>query len=109
MHLPHRLIVITPTELVDEYDNPTPALDYGPAAPRRILWGLLQPTGSTETAEPGRAPVTMSWRLFTLQAIGARERIEWNGRVLQVDGEPARWSPRFGHTHYEATVTAVEG
>ncbi|MBP2320488.1 hypothetical protein JOF56_000873 [Kibdelosporangium banguiense] len=109
MQLPHRLIVITPAEQTDEYDNPTPALDYGPAAPRRTLWGLLQPAASTEDPQPGRVPVTTSWRLFTVQPISARERVEWNGRVLEVNGEPARWSPRFGHVHYEATLTTVEG
>ncbi|SMD27068.1 head-tail adaptor protein [Kibdelosporangium aridum] len=93
MQLPHRLILVTPTELVDEYDNPTPALDYGPAAPRRTVWGLLQPTASAETAEPGRVPVTKSWRLFTVQPIATRERVEWNGRVLEIDGEPARTKP----------------
>jgi hypothetical protein len=109
MQLPHRLIVITPTELVDEYDNPTGRLEYGPDAPRREIWGQLQPTGSREDPQPGRQPVITTWRLFTFQAIQARERVEWNGRTLDVQGEPDAWAPRPGRIHYETILSTVEG
>ena len=109
MQFPHQLEVITPTESTDAYDNPTPQLEYGPDAPRRTAWGLLQPGGSTEPVQPGRAPVVTTWRLFTGAPLGARERIVWHGRVFEVTGDPAYWSPRFGHTHYEARLTHVQG
>jgi hypothetical protein len=99
MQLPHRLIVITPTEQTDE---------YGPAAPRRTVWGLLQPAASAEAAQPGRAPVTTSWRLFTREAIRARERVEYDGRTYLVVGEPAHWTPRPGHSHYETTLAHLQ-
>ncbi len=101
--------MITPLLVVDEYDNPAPARDYGPAAPRRAIRGLMQPGGSTEPAAPHRQPVVTSWRLFTTAAVTARERIVWQGRTFEITGEPARWSPRFGHVHYEAVLTHVEG
>jgi hypothetical protein len=109
IQLPHRFLVVTPTPVTDEYDNPTPDSDYGPDAPRRVMWGLLQPVTSTEPTEPGRRPVVTSWRLFGIECLAARERIEWKGRVLEVEGEPDRWEPRFGHIHYETRLRHVEG
>lgn len=101
--------MITPAETTDEYDNPAPAHDYGPDAARRAIWGLVQPGGSREPTAPGRQPVVSTWRLFTTSPVAARERIVWNGRVFEVSGEPATWAPRFGHTHYEARLTHVQG
>ncbi|XVV05332.1 hypothetical protein ACQPW3_08050 [Actinosynnema sp. CA-248983] len=109
MQFPHRFLVVTPTPVADAYDNPTPDLDYGPDAARRVMWGHLQPLGSTEPAEPGRRPVVTRWRLFTIEPVTARERIEWQGRVLDVDGEPDRFEPRFGLVHYETRLKHVEG
>lgn len=97
------------SEVVDEYDNPTPRLDYGPSASRRLLRALIQPTGSREPIAPGRQAVTATWRLFSTAPIAAHERVVWQGRRFEVTGEPAVWSPRFGHTHYEAILTHVEG
>jgi hypothetical protein len=101
--------VITPREIPDEYGNPTPRLDYGPAAPRRVLRGLLQPRASDDTAEPGRHAVTAHWWLFTHEPIRARERVEHDGRTYTVDGQPARWAPRPGRVHYETNLTHIEG
>ncbi|MEV6609903.1 hypothetical protein [Kutzneria sp. NPDC051319] len=112
MRLPHRLTVVTPAEVVDQYDNPTPALDYGPAAARRELDGLLQPRGDprgTDTPEQGRQSREGLWWLFTAQPVTARERVEYGGAVYAVQGFPHRWEPRPGHVHYETTLTHVEG
>ncbi|GAA1306031.1 hypothetical protein [Saccharothrix xinjiangensis] len=46
---------------------------------------------------------------FGIERLAARERIEWKGRVLEVEGEPDRWEPRFGHVHYETRLRHVEG
>ncbi|NUT47327.1 MAG: hypothetical protein HOV94_08445 [Saccharothrix sp.] len=109
MQLPHRFLIVTPTTATDEYDNPTPALDYGPDAQRRVAWGHLQPAGSTESAEPGRRPVVTRWRLFSIEPVTAHQRIEWRGLVLDVDGEPDRFEPRFGLVHYETRLKHVKG
>ncbi|ONI92472.1 hypothetical protein ALI22I_03465 [Saccharothrix sp. ALI-22-I] len=74
-----------------------------------MAWGHLQPAGSTEPAEPGRRPVVTAWRLFTLEPVAARERVEWNGKTLDVVGEPDRFSPRFGRVHWETRLKHVEG
>ncbi|MFD1045653.1 hypothetical protein ACFQ1S_08770 [Kibdelosporangium lantanae] len=109
MQLSHRLVVVSPIEVTDEYDNPTASLEYGPSAPRREIWGQLQPAGSRDDPQPGRQPVISTWRLFTFSPIHARERIEWQGRALDVQGEPDAWAPRPGRTHYEAKLSTVEG
>jgi hypothetical protein len=109
MQLPHRLTVISPVAVPDDYDNPNPRQDYGPLAPRRTVWANVQPDASTEPAAPARGPVVTGWRVFTYDPIGARERVVWNGRVCEVDGEPSRWSPRFGRVHYELVLRHVEG
>lgn len=113
LNLPHLLTVISPREVPDAYDNPTPALDYGPDAPRRTVAGLLLPrdtvrTGGTESA-PGRVAVTAAWWLLTAEPIHARERITHDGRTFTVEGEPARFEPRAGFLHYEIVLTHTEG
>ncbi|MFD6070315.1 phage head completion protein [Amycolatopsis lurida] len=109
MRFPHRLTVVTPVSVPDEYENPVPRLTYGPDAPRRTVAGFMQPGSSTEPAAPSRQAVVTGWRAFTAAPVTSRERIEWDGRTFEVSGEPARWSPRFGYVHYELTLTHVEG
>lgn len=109
MNLPHQLIVITPREVPDAYDNPAPALDYGPDAPRRAVAGLLLPRGGDTEPSPGRVAVTGVWWLLTTDPIHARERITHNGRTLAVEGEPARFEPRPGFVHFETVLTHTEG
>lgn len=109
LYLPHLLTVITPVEVRDEYDNPTPRLDYGQAAPRRHMRGLLQPRTSTGQTQPGRQAITSTWWTYTVEPIHPRERVEHHDRVYAVDGEPERWEPRPGRVHFETTLTHVEG
>jgi hypothetical protein len=52
---PRHLVVTTPTSATNEYDNLH--ADYGPDTPQNVLWGLVQPEGSTEPAESARHPV----------------------------------------------------
>lgn len=109
VQLPHRLVVVNPVEVSDAYDNPVPELHYGSAASLRTVYAHVQPISSTEHAEPGRTPVITRWRVFTRSPIGAHERVEWRGLVLEVDGQPLEWAPRFGHTHFEVVLRQVRG
>ncbi|GAA4527461.1 hypothetical protein [Amycolatopsis samaneae] len=113
MNLPHQLVVISPREVTDAYDNPTPTLDYGPDAPRRAVAGLLLPRDSVRASRtdptPGRAPVTSGWWLLTTDPIHPRERVVHDGRTFTVDGEPARFAPHPGLVHYETVLTHTEG
>lgn len=56
LNLPHQLIVITPREVPDAYDNPAPALDYGPGAPRRAVAGLLLPRDTARSGGTDPSP-----------------------------------------------------
>lgn len=111
MRLPHQLVVITPREISDAYDNPTLELDYGSDAPRRTVAGLLLPRDTARGTDPapGRAPVTGGWWLLTTDPIRARERVVYDGRVFTVEGEPAQFAPRPGFVHYETVLTHTEG
>ncbi|WP_326950256.1 hypothetical protein OG439_16600 [Amycolatopsis sp. NBC_01307] len=93
----------------DAYDNPVPALDYGPDAPRRAVAGLMLPRGGDTELSPGRSAVTGVWWLLTAEPIGARERVVFDGRTFTVEGEPARFEPRPGFLHYETVLTHTEG
>jgi hypothetical protein len=106
---PHSLTVITGIPRVDEYDNPTPSLDYGPTAPRRTITGLMQPVGSRAPVEHGRQAEITTWRLHTHDVLHGRERVMWRGMTLRCDGEPAEYSPRFGLHYVQATLTHVKG
>lgn len=70
---------------------------------------MLQPRTSSSENEPGRQAVTGTWWLFTLDPIHARERVEFEGRVYDVDGEPERWEPRPGRVHYETSLISTNG
>ncbi|GLY51301.1 hypothetical protein Lesp01_49570 [Lentzea sp. NBRC 102530] len=70
---------------------------------------MLQPRTSNTENEPGRQAVTGTWWLFTAEPIAARERVEYDGRVYQVEGEPERWEPRPGRVHYETNLSRVDG
>ncbi|MGH2375098.1 MAG: phage head completion protein [bacterium] len=109
MQLPHRLVVVNPVEIVDEYNNPVPGLHYGSGASLRTVYAHVQPIASSESADPGRTPVVTRWRVFATEPIGPQERVEWRGMVFEVDGEPLEWTPRFGHTHFEITLRRIEG
>lgn len=71
--------------------------------------GLLQPRTGTDQAEPGRHAITVTWWLLSFEPIRARERVEFDGHVYAVDGEPERWEPRPGRAHYETTLTRGDG
>lgn len=109
MQLPHKITLVTPIEIADEYGNPVSTLDYGSAARRRDALGLMQPQASTEKAQPGRQVMIARWRLFIRTRLAASERVEWRGRVFEVEAAPEVWSTHQGHRHTEATLRLVGG
>lgn len=106
MQLPHTVLVVEPAEMADEYGNPVPRLDYQRGT-RRPAPALMQPLTSQEQDEPGRHTVASRWRLFTFAEIPPRARVEWRGRVYEIEGEPQVWTPRPGHRHVEAVLKVV--
>lgn len=73
----------------------------------------IQPTVSTEDVRD-RELLVNTYTLFTSRGrdidLLATDRVEWNGTVLQVVGDPNRWpAPGGGVHHVEATLRAVTG
>jgi hypothetical protein len=75
----------------------------------------IQPTSQTETTDATRTAVVTGWRVQseegTAPDITAADRIEWNGMVLEVQGEVAPWpDPLTGaHHHTEFTMVRATG
>ncbi|MGI8310671.1 hypothetical protein [Saccharopolyspora hattusasensis] len=108
MQLPHTITLIIPAEVADAYSNPVSQLDYRRGSRRAVL-ALMQPMPSHDAAEPGRKAVVSRWRLFTFADIPPQARVEWRGRVFDIEGEPQVWEPRRGRRHVEAFLRVVEG
>lgn len=108
IRFPHSIVIITPVPVSDAYDNPTAAWDYGPAATRRDGWGRLTPAGSTETPDLARRATVSRMDLVTFDRVAAHDRVQWKGRVFEVDGVDV-YEPRFGLTSYQARLKHVSG
>lgn len=96
----------------DRY-NPAAARPDWSAATRTTAQAIIEQEASSE-ALGSRDTVTSAWRLFTLPGVDidltAYDRIEWNGRTLEVDGAPAKVTGRGGSVHHiEARLREVTG
>jgi hypothetical protein len=91
--------------------------DWSDGAVSRLTVGQLniQPTSQVETTDATRTAVVTGWRVQseegTAPDITARDRIEWNGMTLLVEGEVAPWSDPLvdGHHHTEFTMVRATG
>jgi hypothetical protein len=73
----------------------------------------VQPGGGTEDVRDRDMSVS-SWTLYTARGqdidLLATDRVEVDGRTLQVDGDPNRWpAPGGGVHHVEARLKEVTG
>lgn len=92
-------------------------LDWSPAAVDRATLPPLniQPRVQTESTEPERNPVVTGWRVQSDEGVdldvAARDRIEWNDELFEVDGDVARWpDPLEGGVHHtEFNIVRVTG
>ena len=106
--LPLTVTLIRPTTSPDRYGSTIP--DYGPAAARTPIRAWVEQTSASEPLSDGRAPAITAWLLITNHLdIQARDRIEHDGRVFEVDGVPAPVHTPAGVHHLEAHLTSVEG
>ncbi|MFD4637385.1 hypothetical protein ACFWN2_08735 [Lentzea sp. NPDC058436] len=92
LRLPHRLTIVTPAEHPTSTTTRFPCSTTASGLPPRRGRDAATRTSAT-TAEPGRQAVTGTWWAFTLDPIHARERVEYDGRVYQVEGAPEHWEP----------------
>lgn len=86
--------------------------DWTAPASAEIAGCALQPATSTETLDPTRQTVITRWQLFAPPGtdLAAFDRIDVDGVVYEVDGDPADWSAPGGRAdHVAATLQRVEG
>lgn len=87
--------------------------DWTAPARTEVVGVSIQPANTTEDVRD-REQLVNTWSLFTPRGIDldllATDRVEWNGRILQVVGDPNRWpAPGGGVHHVEATLKEVTG
>ena len=106
--LPLVVMLVRPATATDRYGNTT--LDYGDAAARTPIRAWTEQAGATEPLSDGRDPAVTAWLLITNHlGIAARDRIEHDGHLLEVDGVPASVYTPAGVHHLEARLKSVEG
>ncbi|MEV5680966.1 hypothetical protein [Streptomyces sp. NPDC052179] len=97
--------------------NPDGVPDWSPPAVGRADLPPLniQPRVQDEGTEADRSPVITGWRIQADHGVDldvtAQDRIEWDGLLLEVDGEIAQWPDPVegGLDHVEFNVVRVTG
>ncbi|MFJ7250762.1 hypothetical protein ACIQWA_39825 [Kitasatospora sp. NPDC098652] len=106
------VVVLRAPAVVDRYGNEGTARDWSAATRTTVRRVAVQPDVSTE-AEGDRQAVVTGWRLVTRPGadidLVPGDRVVALGRLLEVDGAPARFSVGDRHHHTEARLKAVDG
>ncbi|MGW1836320.1 hypothetical protein [Streptomyces sp. NPDC002067] len=110
VHYTQTVVVLRAPLKADRYGNEV--RDWSAATRTTVRRVSVQPATSTEDAGD-RAAVVTGWHLFTRTGTdidaGPGDRVVAAGRVLDVDGEPARWTVGGRHHHTEVRLKEVAG
>ncbi|MFB6535113.1 hypothetical protein ACFCY8_30215 [Streptomyces noursei] len=111
-HYTQTVTVLRAPFLADRYGNTTSERDWTSATRTTVRRVSVQPSTSIE--ETGDRPaVTTGLRLITRRGIdidvAPGDRIEYAGRFLDVEGEPARYVAGGRHHHTEVQLKEVNG
>jgi hypothetical protein len=102
------VVVQRAAPLLDSSGAPTPQRDWDNATETTLTGVSVQPEGTTEARDAGGVEVTAQWRLFTRRGTSADfragDRVVWDGRTLDVVGDPQRWAGPFGGSHHWEVV-----
>lgn len=96
--------------LVDGQGNPTPQRDWANATSTTYEGVSVQPASTQETWDARGVAVTVDLMLYTRPGqvvdIRADDRVLWDGRTLEVVGEPQVWKHpmRAGVHHLEVML-----
>jgi hypothetical protein len=102
------LVVVHAGTVLDPYNNVT--RDWA-GATRTTVRGVVQGESSLEATD-GRDQTVTTYRCFLPAgtAVTAQDRLEWNGLVLEVDGDPFSWkAPGSALDHVEVVGKVVAG
>ncbi|WP_405459715.1 hypothetical protein OG786_20965 [Streptomyces sp. NBC_00101] len=104
---PHMVTVITRQSAVN------------PRGPRGADWDTAQRVTVQAQVEPGgssenrdnrdQVATTYLVRLPPGTAVSFKDRLEWNGVTLEVNGDPLSWSGLAALDHIQLTATRVRG
>lgn len=108
MKFPHLVVTKRAPLVTDSKGNQL--RDWVNAATSRNIPAWVQPlTSAEQTLNQDR--VVSRWRIFLDPAadVQATDRVVWNGRTFQVDGEIQAWDNGYGTHHLEGFLRSVTG
>ncbi|MEW2034901.1 hypothetical protein AB0901_30920 [Streptomyces roseifaciens] len=112
LHYTQTVVIVRASFVVDRYGNETSDRDWSRATRTTVRRVSVQPDQSAE-AEGDRPTVTTGLRLSTRRGVdidlAPGDRVEHAGRVLETDGDVARWTTGGRHHHTEARLKEVSG
>lgn len=104
----HDVVIVEPTATKDAYGNTD--LQYGDMATRKTIRGWMQQDMRQLVSLDGGAPLVGGWLLVTNDTeISRRARVEWDGIVFELDGQPGPAFAMGGLHHAELTLRVVDG
>ncbi|MER5304586.1 hypothetical protein ABT039_34680 [Streptomyces lasiicapitis] len=105
-------MIIRAPFVVDRYGNATTERDWASATRTTVRRVSVQPEQSTED-DGDRPAVTSGLRLITRRGVDIDlipgDRVVAMGRLLETDGDVARWVVGGRHHHSEARLKEVNG
>lgn len=110
MKFPHLVIAVQPVVSTDRNGSTVRSYkesDGATRVPNVPAW--VQQSSADETHSDGRNAAVSDWVAFTLFEFSRFDRLEWNGKTFEVEGEPnPLYTPRGLH-HHEVGLRVVEG
>lgn len=94
------VMVVRPGSTTDRGGNAVPDWSEGAVTRMSVSPVSVQPSVQTEQVDDDRTEVVTGWRVLSAPGVDgdvrAGDRIEWDGRTFDVDGEVARWPDPLG-------------
>ncbi|MFE9569242.1 hypothetical protein ACFYMW_12190 [Streptomyces sp. NPDC006692] len=112
VHYTQTVVILRAPHVTDRYGNQTTERDWASATRTTVRRVSVQPADTAED-DGDRPAVTTGLRLITRRGVDIDlipgDRVVAVGRVLDTDGEPARYVVGGRHHHTEARLKEVNG
>ncbi|MFE4609996.1 hypothetical protein ACFRK5_16855 [Streptomyces niveus] len=112
LHYTQTVVILRAPFVVDRYGNTTSERDWSSAIRTTVRRVSVQPDATSED-DGDRPAVTSGLRLITRRGVDVDlipgDRVVAMGRLLDTDGEPARYVVAGRHHHTEARLKEVAG